>query len=93
VRAAVTMYLTWLAATHAVCNDIERAVETVEQALTINPQEKFFRPESLRIRGELRLRAGNRGGGEADLRRALDDAKTMGAGALQQRAETSLRAI
>jgi class 3 adenylate cyclase len=92
-RAALTMYLTWLAATHGACGATEQALGVAEQALTINPQEKFFRPESLRLRGLMRIKAGDKLGAADDLRRAVGLAKAMGANCLRTRAEESLAAM
>jgi hypothetical protein len=35
-------------------------LQTVEQALEVNPDELMFRPEALRVRGELQAKQGTR---------------------------------
>ncbi|WP_372784406.1 AAA family ATPase [Phenylobacterium sp.] len=92
-RAAVTMYLTWLADTHALNGDAEAALRTIEEALTVNPQEGFFRPESLRLRGDLRFEAGDRDAALADLSDALDLAKAMGARRFEETCRANLERV
>lgn len=91
-RTLLTMYLTWLAATYAADGAAEQAEQTLEQALTINPQEKFFRPEGLRLRGELLAKAGDRHGAADQFRRAVNLAGAMRADVLRARALTSQNA-
>jgi predicted ATPase len=69
---------------------IVEALETVEQALRANPEELFYQPEILRIRGELRLKQGQTELAEADFREALALAQKMGAKAWELRTTTSL---
>ena len=66
------------------------ALETVEQALRSNPDEIAYRPESLRLRGELRLKQGIKDLAEADFHEAIALAKTMNARAWELRATMSL---
>jgi predicted ATPase len=68
----------------------DEALETVEQALRANPEELFYQPEILRIRGELRLKQGESELAEADFREALALAQNMGAKAYELRATMSL---
>src|SRR5262249_16941798 len=63
---------------------------TVEHALNFNPDELVFRPETLRIRGELRLKQRNRRLAEADFRDSISMARSMGAKAWELRATMSL---
>ena len=65
------------------------ALETVEQALKMNPKEPY-RPQALTLRGELRLKQGQTDLAEADFREALAVARIMGAKALELRATMSL---
>ncbi len=69
---------------------IPEALETVEQALQLNPDEMFYRPEILRLRGELRLKQGQTELAEADFREAIALAQKMGAKAWELRATMSL---
>jgi tetratricopeptide (TPR) repeat protein len=69
---------------------IADALETVDQALQANPDELIFRPETLRLRGELRLKQGQIELAEAGFREAIALARSMGAKAWELRATTSL---
>ena len=66
------------------------ALEAVERALEANPDELIYRPESLRIRGELREEQGQTGQAEADFRDSIKLARSMGAKAWELRATVSL---
>jgi len=66
------------------------ALETVELALQVNPDEIVFRPETLRIPGELRLKQQKTELAEADFREAIALATSMGAKAWELRATMSL---
>ncbi len=76
-RSGRTVYLTWLAQARALSGDLAAALQAADDALTINPEELYFRPESLRLRGDLHLRLGNRLAALADLRAAVELARTM----------------
>jgi tetratricopeptide (TPR) repeat protein len=65
---------------------IVEALETVEQAL----QTKNPNPETLRLRGELRLKQGQTEPAEADFRKAIALARRVGAKFYELRATTSL---
>ena len=69
---------------------IVEALETVEQALQANPDELVYRPETLRLRGELRLEQRQTELAEADFRDAIELAQKMGAKAWELRATMSL---
>ena len=69
---------------------IADALETIEQALQANPDELVYRPETLRLRGELRLKQGQTELAEADFREAIALAQKMGAKAWELRATMSL---
>jgi predicted ATPase len=69
---------------------IVEALETVEQALQANPDELFHRPETLRLRSELRLRQEQTELAEAGFREALALAQQIGAKAWELRATMSL---
>jgi hypothetical protein len=49
--------LAQLAETQAATGEYAEALATVEQGVQTSPDELYFRPELLRLRGELRLRA------------------------------------
>jgi tetratricopeptide (TPR) repeat protein len=79
-----------LAEAQACAGAIGEALATVEQALQANPDELFWRPENLRLRGELRLTQGQTDLAEADFHEAIALARRMGAKALELRATMSL---
>ena len=66
------------------------ALETVEQALQANPDELIYRPETLRLRGELRIKQGQTELAETDFREAISLARNMRARGWELRATTSL---
>jgi predicted negative regulator of RcsB-dependent stress response len=70
----------------AICD----ALETVEQALTFNAEETLWRPETLRIRGELRLKQGDLQLADSDFREAIALAQKMQGKAWELRATMSL---
>jgi tetratricopeptide (TPR) repeat protein len=54
---------------------IADALETIEQALQVNPDELVDRPEALRLRGELQLKREDNDAAVADLREAIGVAR------------------
>jgi predicted ATPase len=66
------------------------ALETIERALEANPDELIFRPEALRVRGELRAKQGATEPAATDFRDAIALAKKMGAKMWELRATVSL---
>jgi predicted ATPase len=66
------------------------ALETVEQALHANPDILAYRPEMLRLRGELRLKNRDEARAEADLCKAITLSQKIGAKAWELRAALSL---
>jgi len=73
---------------------ITDALGTVEQGLQANPRELlFYRPEALRLRGELRRKTGQPELAEADFRESIESialAQKMSTKAWELRATTSL---
>jgi tetratricopeptide (TPR) repeat protein len=70
---------------------IDDALETVEQALQANPKELlFYRPDALRLRGELRLKQGQTELAEADFRGSIALAQRMSAKSTELRTTMSL---
>jgi tetratricopeptide (TPR) repeat protein len=88
--AEMSMYFTWLAEAQVLAGDLEAALATLETAMTANPREVFFRPESLRLRGEIRRRMGDPAAAEADLRAAMAAARTIGAKVFYELAASDL---
>jgi class 3 adenylate cyclase/tetratricopeptide (TPR) repeat protein len=89
-RLNVTAWLTWLAWVQMLDGATADGLETIEDALTANPEELWIRPETYRVRGELRLKQGERSRAEADFREAIALAQKMSAKAWELRATTSL---
>jgi predicted ATPase len=89
-RFLISNFSAWLAAALERGGSIFEALETIEQALQANPDEVFYRPETFRIRGELRLKRGEAQLAEADFRDAITLAQTMSAKSWELRATMSL---
>ena len=89
-RIGISNFTTYLAEAQEREGAIVDALETVEQALQANPDELVYRPETLRLRGELRLKQGQTELAEADFREAIALAQTMSAKAWELRATMSL---
>jgi tetratricopeptide (TPR) repeat protein len=66
------------------------ALETIERAFRAEPDAPVFRPEIVRIRGELRVSTGQKDRAEADFREAIGLARSMGAKAWELRSALSL---
>jgi tetratricopeptide (TPR) repeat protein len=89
-RVGLTYGLTLMAEIQGLNGQTEDALEIIDDALTANPQERVFRAEALRLRGHLRLQAGDPTLAEADFREAAAFAEAMGAKSWSLRATTSL---
>jgi class 3 adenylate cyclase len=89
-RTAVPWLMTYLATAQLRAGAIDDALRTVEQALSFNLEDIVVRPETLRIRGELRLRQGNQLSAEADFRESIAMAQRMGAKAWELRTTMGL---
>jgi class 3 adenylate cyclase/tetratricopeptide (TPR) repeat protein len=89
-RLNVTAWLTWLAWVQMLDGATADGLETIEDALTANHEELWIRPETNRVRGELRLKQGERSRAEADFREAIALAQKMSAKAWELRATSSL---
>jgi predicted ATPase len=70
--------------------NISDALQTAGEALQSNPYEDFYRPETIRIRGELRLKLGQREFAETDFRDSIAMARSMSAKAWELRTTMSL---
>ena len=89
-RAGFTLFLILLAEAQALDGATTDALDTLEKALHVNPEELLWRPEAFRLRGALRLSQGQTELAEADLREAIALAQRMSAKAYELRATTSL---
>jgi tetratricopeptide (TPR) repeat protein len=90
---AMTLYLSWFAEAQGLSGEVAGALLTVARALEVNPEELAWRPDALRIRGELQFTSGNTDAAEADFREAITLAKQIAAKALELRASMSLARI
>ena len=102
IREALTAYrangslvsvptrLTWLAEAQALDGAVATSLRTIGEALTVNPDERYWLPETLRVRGKIRRRQGEAELAEADFRDAIALARRMSAKAWELRAATSL---
>jgi hypothetical protein len=89
-RLASSVYPLWLSETQDRDGDTLTAMDTIAQSLDANPNELIYRPEALRVRGELRLKQTQKGTAEIDLRESIALAQEMGAKAWELRSTTSL---
>jgi predicted ATPase len=89
----VPVFLTWLAEAQVLGGSPADGLRTLDKALTLNPDERFWRPETLRVRGEIRRRQGEEQLAEADFRGAIALAQEMSARAWELRAATSLAGL
>ena len=89
-RLGLTRQSTYLAQAQQLTGDFGDALETVEKTLQMNPEELLFRPETIRVRGEIQLKLGKMERSEADFREAIALAQSMSAKAWELRATGSL---
>jgi tetratricopeptide (TPR) repeat protein len=89
MRLGVGFNTCWLAEAQGCAGFLSDGLETVEQALQ-DFDEPLYRPEVLRIRGELRLKEGQAEKAEADFRESIALARNMGAKAWELRTTVSL---
>jgi tetratricopeptide (TPR) repeat protein len=85
-RMSFTLSLSYLAQAQALQGATDKALLTIERALEANPDEIIYRPEVLRLRGEFRLRVGDREQAAADFGEAITCAHGMGARSFELRA-------
>jgi class 3 adenylate cyclase len=93
IRVAMTRYATWLAEGCLVVDDVANARIAADEALTVNPREFFYRPESMRVRGLIGQKAGHLGEADQDFSDAEQLARRMGATRLAERARESLHTL
>jgi tetratricopeptide (TPR) repeat protein len=89
-RITVTLYMNSLAAAQKLDGAIADALDTIEQALQFNPAELIHRPETFRLRGELRLEQGQLELAGSDFREAIALAQSMSAKSWELRTTMSL---
>ena len=89
-RPAMTQILTELAEAQVLSGNIDDALASIEEALQANQEERYYQPNILTFRGELRLKQRQPQLAEADFREAIMLAQKMGAKSYELRATTSL---
>jgi tetratricopeptide (TPR) repeat protein len=89
-RVSIPAHTAHLAAALERQGDIVEALKKVEEALQLNPDQLFYRPEIFRLRGEFRLKQGQPELAEADFQESLKLARRMGARAWELRTTMSL---
>jgi len=88
-RNGMTMYLTWLAQSHIEAGDKGTARTVSARALSINPSERFFRAEALRV-SALSVDARAQPQAIIELTDAINLARAMGSVWQEERARASL---
>jgi hypothetical protein len=89
-RISIPRYMTYLADAQHRAGAIDDAIVTVEQALNFNPEEAIDRPETLRIRAEIRLSQRDLQLADTDFRDSISMARSMNAKAWELRTTTNL---
>jgi tetratricopeptide (TPR) repeat protein len=89
-RVGLPLYLTHLAQGQMLDGAVVDALVSIGDAMNLNPEELAYRPETFRVRGELRLKQEQEGPAELDFREAIALAQKIGAIALELTATTSL---
>jgi class 3 adenylate cyclase len=92
-RVAITLYMTWLAEAELLDGRSDDSLRSAELALQLNPQELFFRPASLHLRGHLYARKGLPAKAEQDFREVMNLSTGMGAKLFRDRAAESLQRL
>jgi tetratricopeptide (TPR) repeat protein len=89
-RLGLTREFTYLAHAQQLNGALAEALETVENTLQMNPEELLFRPETMRVRGEIQLKLGKIELAETDFLEAIVLAQPMSAKSWELRATMSL---
>lgn len=86
----MTLYLSWIGVSQWLDGKLPEALATIEKALLVNPAELSWRPDTIRLRGELLWRLGHAQQAEHDFREAIAVAQKIGSKAWELRAAMSL---
>ena len=86
----MTLYLSWIGVSQWLDGKVPEALATIEKALQVNPAELPWRPDTIRLRGELHWRLGHAQQAEQDFREAMAVAQKIGAKAWELRGAMSL---
>jgi tetratricopeptide (TPR) repeat protein len=78
-RVALTLYHAWAAEAAMLAGKWDQAMRSIEEALTVNPEERFFLPECLRLRGEIQAALGQSDDAVRSLAESSRVAQAMGA--------------
>jgi len=89
-RSRIGYRIAALAEAQALQGAFAEALETIQRALEANPHELISRPETKRIRGELRLKLGQNELAETDFHDSIALAQSMSAKAWELRTSMSL---
>jgi hypothetical protein len=89
-RSGLTRYTAFLAVAQERSGAVVDALQTIEQAISLTPSELAQRPETLRVRGELRLHLGQADLAETGFREAIALAQSLSAKSWELRATMSL---
>lgn len=89
-RVSIPLFLTLRAEAEALDGAIANALASYEEALTFNPKELVYRPQTLIVRGELRSKLGQTELAEQDFREAIALARETSARGYELRATTGL---
>ena len=89
-RVSIPLFLTLRAEAEALDGAIADAFVTYEDALTFNPEELVYRPQTLIARGELRSKLGQSELAEQDFREVIALARETSAKGFELRATTGL---
>lgn len=89
-RVTAPLFLTLRAEAEALDGAMANALASYEEALTFNPTELVYRPQTLIVRGELRSKLGESELAEKDFREAIALARETGAKGYELRATTGL---
>jgi class 3 adenylate cyclase/tetratricopeptide (TPR) repeat protein len=89
-RLSLPWLITMLGEAQALDGDIADAMESFEEALTVSPAERQYRPYTLICRAELSAQVGDTAQAEKDFREAIALSETMGALSCKLRAMTGL---
>jgi tetratricopeptide (TPR) repeat protein len=89
-RVGITHSFTMLAVAQTLSGEIGDALNSIEEALSANPEELAYRPFTFKARGEVRLKMDRPDLAEADFREAIMFAQKLGAKSFELRATMSL---
>lgn len=89
MRVARTVYMTWRLQTELEAGGLEAAGAICHKLFRTNASERYFLPEMIRVRGELRRKLGQIGPALRDFERAADTARIIGASVLEARAQSA----